>query len=377
MNDYLQRTCYKRWMNQEYQPQLVSVIIPTYNRGTALVESLDSVIKQTYRPIEVLIVDDASTDNTEQVIEDWSHNHNEPGNFEICYLHQENKGACAARNLGLIESHGEFIQFLDSDDLVAPSKIRRQVEKFVHCGDKTVVYGSWRFFQTTGDKIEVYDVECPIQEEHPLKKWLIEKDTENWFVASHSFLWRRTDLIELGPWDESLYADQDGDYAMRFMMRGGKLVFCPSAWAYYRLYPNTADSIRADNHIKALGSRYRVINRVEDELTTKGILDKYRLALSIRYAELARRSALYYKDLAKLCLIKSRSLSPTGKFPVKFNYWFISRIIGITNKQRLGYLIRRTTAIPIRGISKTRDVPIALVESIEKVRTFDDSSKAN
>jgi glycosyltransferase involved in cell wall biosynthesis len=359
-------------MSPDYQPGLVSVIIPTYNRAILIAETLNSVLKQTYRRIELLIVDDGSTDNTKEIIENCLSAHNKKGIFEVRLLHQGNRGASAARNLGLIESRGQFVQFLDSDDLIAPSKIERQVENFKCCSDKTAVYGSWRFFQLADDGIDVYGVRCPCEEAEPLKKWITE-DLENWFVASHSFLWKRTDLIELGPWDESLYADQDGDYAMRFMMRGGQLAFCLGAWAYYRLYPDTADSIRADDSFRALGSRYRVICRIEDELTSKQMLEPYSLALSIRYAELARRSALYHKDLAELCLIRSRRLSPDGKLPVKFNHQFISKIIGLSAKHRLGWMIRKTFGIPIKGSSKTRDIPIAHVSDIEKVRTFDDN----
>ena len=81
---------------------------------------MDSVYKQTYRPIEIIVVDDGSTDNTCQVINEWGSKYAEDNGFRLQYFFQENAGAPVARNLGMIESQGEFIQFLDSDDLLHP-----------------------------------------------------------------------------------------------------------------------------------------------------------------------------------------------------------------------------------------------------------------
>lgn len=107
-------------------PNLVSVIIPTYNRSQLLVEAVESCLNQTYSNIEIIIIDDGSLDNTEKQINyflqnDWS-------NKNFIYIKQNNAGASAARNLGIKESKGEYIQFLDSDDLLFPGKIEQQLK---------------------------------------------------------------------------------------------------------------------------------------------------------------------------------------------------------------------------------------------------------
>lgn len=101
------------------QPGLVSVLIPTYNRDYILGAAIESVLSQTYRPIEVIVVDDGSTDNTRALV----------GKFgpEVRYIYQENAGLAPARNTGLAAARGEFVAFQDSDDLWVPWKLQVQV----------------------------------------------------------------------------------------------------------------------------------------------------------------------------------------------------------------------------------------------------------
>lgn len=366
MNDYPQRTCYGRWMSETYEPRLVSVIVPTYNRAGFIVETLDSIFGQTYRPIEVFVIDDGSTDYTREIVEEWRRKHAEDTEFELSYLLQKHSGAPAARNFGLIESCGEFIQFIDSDDLLAPSKIGNQIHVLPTCESKTAIYGRWRYFINSKNGIEVYKVSTRTGEDNSLKNWIGGR----WAVPPHSILWKRNDIAQLGPWDESLAADQDGDFSMRFLLRGGKLVFCPSAWVYHRLYEDPESSVGGSESRKSFESRYRVIARIEDELTTKGMLDEYRRPLSLRYAIMANAYALYHKDLANLCLKNSMRLSHNGKLPDVFSHPFLSRLLGLNLKKRIGYLGRSLFGISARSSSGRPMVPIATVESAAKLCFF-------
>ncbi|MBI3009552.1 MAG: glycosyltransferase family 2 protein, partial [Candidatus Omnitrophica bacterium] len=99
---------------------LVSVIIPTYNRASMLREALESVRHQTVKDLEILVIDDGSTDETTQVVAGFG----EPA----IYFKQLNQGVAAARNLGIRKSRGVFVAFLDSDDLWYPQKLERQID---------------------------------------------------------------------------------------------------------------------------------------------------------------------------------------------------------------------------------------------------------
>jgi glycosyltransferase involved in cell wall biosynthesis len=101
---------------------LVSCIVPAYNAERYLREALDSIFAQTYRPIEVIVVDDGSTDRTAAIVAEYGQ--------PVVYLHQPNAGHGAARNRGVEVAHGEYLAFLDADDLWHPEKLTRQVARF-------------------------------------------------------------------------------------------------------------------------------------------------------------------------------------------------------------------------------------------------------
>lgn len=131
---------------------LVSVIVPTYNRASVISKTLDSVYQQTYRPIEVVIIDDGSTDNTKEVVADWQEKHQE-GSFQVKYLIQQNAGAQSARNRGIKNAIGQYLQFLDSDDLIEPQKLKAQVD-LMQKENTSICLADYLIVSDQGDIIE-------------------------------------------------------------------------------------------------------------------------------------------------------------------------------------------------------------------------------
>ncbi len=109
-------------MNAQINPPLVTAIIPTHNRGWAIIRALASVLEQTYTALEIIVVDDGSTDNTTELLE--------PHLEKITLLSIKNSGVSAARNVGIKKSNGQFVAFLDSDDQWTPDKIACQMDFF-------------------------------------------------------------------------------------------------------------------------------------------------------------------------------------------------------------------------------------------------------
>jgi len=110
--------------------KLVSVIIPTYNCGEYIADCINSVLKQTYKNIEIIIINDGSTDNTEEIIERYFRG-------KVIYLKQENKGPSVSRNRGIRFSHGDYITFIDADDYLLPEFIERSIDEILKYDDRT------------------------------------------------------------------------------------------------------------------------------------------------------------------------------------------------------------------------------------------------
>lgn len=185
-----------------------SVIVPTYNRASILIDALDSVRQQTWRPIELVIVDDGSSDNTRDVVERWMATNNEQGSFDIVYIRQQNSGVGAARNSGLEIATGKWIQFLDSDDRLHSDRLAILAEHFNRYGADFIQTG----FEGTD----------------PISGRVIEtrygRDQEPVFdQALRGVLWANTlraaftkELTDrIGPWRTDLVCFEDREYVER------------------------------------------------------------------------------------------------------------------------------------------------------------------
>jgi len=182
----------------------VTVIIPTYNREKLILKALDSVFKQTFQDFEILIIDDASTDNTEKVIEELNHP-------KVKFLKMEkNGGQCIARNFGITQVSGEFVAFLDSDDEWLPEKLERQVELF----DK----GSDRMGGTYGNS---YTTDAIRDETTLIKTNNFRGDIHDKFLRGFCpptpsmFMVKREALEKVNGFDEDLVTFVDLDLWMR------------------------------------------------------------------------------------------------------------------------------------------------------------------
>ena len=191
---------------------LVSVIIPTFNRMMLLTETLDSVFNQSYRPLELVVVDDGSSDETAAVIESWLSQHPANLGWSTQFIRQENSGAPAARNNGFKHSGGVLIQFFDSDDLMHPDQIHLQVESLE---DQPNAGFSWTQCVQFND-VPDWSSE-PICGE-PSQNPLLTHIRRGLLNTPNTLLRRR--LIEQGcGWNEALPNSQDWEFMGRQLLR--------------------------------------------------------------------------------------------------------------------------------------------------------------
>lgn len=132
------------------QTQLVSVIVPLYNAEKYIEETMESILNQTYKNIEIVIVDDGSKDQSSSIVKNFKKKYPE----QIQYILQENQGVSVARNTGIENANGEYISFLDSDDLWHSTKIEKQIESMHKNNMKACYCGFMNFYEETGEKVE-------------------------------------------------------------------------------------------------------------------------------------------------------------------------------------------------------------------------------
>ena len=198
---------------------LVSIIIPTYNVAHYVAEALDSAIAQTYRPIEIIAVDNNSTDGTLAILHEYEKRFPDL----ITVLQEPKQGAPAARNLGLKHAKGEWIQFLDADDLLLPGKVGRQVGLLRLNSKASMVWGAYK--RQPWDNEEVFRV--------PLKKpW--EALVGAYAGITSSNLWQQGSIRRAGGWDESWSSCQDYKLIFDILRRSESIAIDPTIGAIVR-----------------------------------------------------------------------------------------------------------------------------------------------
>ena len=230
---------------------MVSVIIACYNYGWLISETLESVLAQAYQNWECLIVDDGSTDNSRTVVEKYRQR-----DARFSYHYQPNQGMSAARNRGLAIAHGEFIQFLDADDLLASNKLAVQVAYLEAHASADLVYGDMRYFQhgepavlsRSADMRDIAWVRGVQGQGEELVNALVEGNV----MVSNAPLLRAALLRRVGPFAEELRWVEDWQYWVRCAIAGASFHYdsTPEAWALVRVHPTSTshNALRMHDH---------------------------------------------------------------------------------------------------------------------------------
>ena len=202
----------------------VSVVIPAYNAADLTVKTVESVLEQTYANIEVIVVDDGSTDNTGERLQPYA--------GRIKYIYKENGGACSARNLGIRMAEGDYIGFLDCDDIYLPGKIERSVDYLERRPDFGFVHTPVRFIDEEDVPLRVYALPEGRRTGRIAKRLLSRN-----FICNSTILARRSCFGEAGFFDEKLFTHADWDMWLRLAERY-KVGYINSPLTLYRRSTN-------------------------------------------------------------------------------------------------------------------------------------------
>jgi glycosyltransferase involved in cell wall biosynthesis len=276
-----------RPMDERFEPGLVSVVVPTYNRADLILHSLESVRAQSYRPIEVIVVDDGGTDDTEQVVAEFARGC-EPG-LSVRYVRQQNQGAPAARTRGLLESRGEFIQFLDSDDLLEYSKLAAQAEAMRADPALQYVFSRWELVDRSGGPLpRAWPRDFRAEPDCIMDLLCTNKLGRNVPLCTVNGLYRRSLCVRMGPWTGGAEQCDDRVYNIRIFVLRAPVCHLPKVHAWARLHAGD----RMTAHFAeppALRSSRRGWRLIQATLERAGLLTRTRRRLLAHtYYHLAR-----------------------------------------------------------------------------------------
>jgi glycosyltransferase involved in cell wall biosynthesis len=236
---------------------LVSILIPAYNSQEWITQTIESAIAQTWDRKEIIVVDDGSKDQTLAVAKRF-----ESGQIRVAT--QPNQGAAAARNHALSLSQGDYIQWLDADDLLHPEKVASQLAALGDTPDPHMLLsGSWGYFLHS--PVRARFVPTELWNDLEPVDWLIHKLSRNLFMQTGSWLVSRELSSAAGPWDTKMLSDDDGEYFCRVLRAASQIRFVPEAKIYYRESGAGSLSVigRSTRKIEALwGSMQRHIETV-------------------------------------------------------------------------------------------------------------------
>jgi glycosyltransferase involved in cell wall biosynthesis len=277
-----------------FDTPLVSVVIPTYNRGRVIGRTIDDVLQQTYRSIEVIVVDDGSTDDTHARLAKYGK--------RIRVLSQKNSGPGAARNRGIQDANGEIIAFQDSDDLWHPTKIERQVALLRKLGLSVPCCVCNAIFRLReGPDQLTFDISV-LRTSHEQGLWLNPADVlaTRFLFFNQAAVIRREALLRVGGFNPELRYLEDWELALKLALLGQPWAFIREPLAYW--HEGSIDSLTSESeHGSAIPATQCAIRVLEEGLR----LAKHNTDARLRI-NLQRRLRLQQGNLRALQVLQMR-----------------------------------------------------------------------
>jgi len=245
-------------------PPLVSIIIPLYNAEAYIGDTIQSALNQTWLNKEIIIVNDSSADNSLAVANQFT-----AGNVKI--FTQPNSGASVARNYGLKEAKGQYIQFLDADDLLSPDKIKEQVELLLQHPGKISVCKTMHF---PGDKkpqegtVSAYEESFLYDTDNPvgfLIKLYGGYDNRGSMIQTNAWLTPAEVIKKAGHWSEFYSPDDDGEFFCRVILASKGIIYSTGSYNYYRKHPGN-QSLAGNKSSKGLQGKFRSLQLKKESL---------------------------------------------------------------------------------------------------------------
>jgi len=302
----------------------VSVIVPSWNKEDFIGETIDSALAQEGVRVEVVVVDDGSTDRSLEILEGYG---------DRIRLHRpgKNSGAARARNAGAALATGNFFIFLDADDLLAdPGTLTAMVEGLEGRTDALAAC-PWQRLRLEGDRWEVYSPEKPLDPPggDPVSAWL-----GNWYIPPCAILWPRELFEASGGWNPRLAATDDEELMIRMLLRGAPIVRADRGEALYRYFEEGGTLSTTPSRSLAAG-RLEGIRLIEAEMTAQGVLPRYAQDLGRKYSGLARTYLAPFPDLSMEALADADRHVDRSRVEGSPVHRILARALGLERKERI------------------------------------------
>jgi glycosyltransferase involved in cell wall biosynthesis len=287
--------------------------------------TLESALAQTWANKEIIVIDDGSTDSSLTILRAF-----EARGVQV--IDQPNRGASAARNTGLRAARGEYIQFLDADDLLAPDKIERQLRVLTRPDAAALASASWARFQ--GDPAQAIFTPFPNWRDLTGVEFLQLHYEEICMMHPAAWLARRELLDTIGPWNEALSLNDDGEYFARAMLAAKQIVFCEDARSFYRSQIDGSLSGRKDS--RALASLFKSVELTVGHLLSADRSPRSRAATAFAWKWTAFELYPASPELSRIAEQNARSLGGSVRpFPAGGRFQLASHLLGWRMAKRL------------------------------------------
>jgi glycosyltransferase involved in cell wall biosynthesis len=254
-------------MSQSSETLPISIVIPAFNCGSVLAETLESVRAQTFRDFEVVIVDDGSTDDTAQVVRRFC-----KMDSRFSLIQQSNGGASVARNVGVQRARGEWIAFLDGDDVWLSEKLERQMELSRQDTRANLLFTNYYKWDGRRDLFTTYAADKPLPEGDTLEQLIFK-----YLYHTSTVVVRRQTLLDAGPFDAGLKLSEDWDIWLRIAESGIWARGIREPLVRYRRWPGS-NSMR--NRLKPIEYTVRMLEKHICAARRPDLLPLYRHSLA-------------------------------------------------------------------------------------------------
>jgi glycosyltransferase involved in cell wall biosynthesis len=314
---------------------LVSIIIPCFNAARWLPATLQSALAQTGPRLDIVVVDDGSTDSSLRIAREYE-------TRGVRVFSQQNSGASAARNRGIREAHGGWIQFLDADDLISPGKIAAQLARLLSRPAGTLASCAWGRFIDDPESARFVDT-AVFRDFQPLDFLTLAGETGAMMHPS-AWLVPRAVADRAGPWDESLSLNDDGEYFCRVLLASSGVAFCADAAAKSFYRSGLSGSLSQQRGERARRSQFHSIELIEQHLRRAEESARTRQAAANLYQRFIHDFYPAPRDLMtaateRIAALGGASLAATP--PMGARTTALARMVGWKNVWMLKHLWRR------------------------------------